>query len=333
MFSRSSYSANSPDRLQETEKGCKRFSVVFNFLPKPYFLFPSVMPHNLVPYIELLLSQHTGEAVRIKKTQPVSGGCVSNALAVHTPQGVFFAKYNDAQRYPEMFRLEAKGLQLIAETESVNTPTVICCGESQGVSVILLEFIRSSAQGKFFWENFGKALARMHRNTATHFGLSYDNYIGSLHQSNNQQNNWISFFIHERLEKQVQLALKKSLLNTAHARQFEQLCKRLPQLLPAEQPALLHGDLWSGNFLTGADGEAVLIDPAVYYGHREAELAFTRLFGGFDIRFYKAYQAEFPLQPGFENRKDIYNLYPVLVHVNLFGASYVQSVEGILKKY
>lgn len=263
----------------------------------------------------------------------MGGGCINHAQRLETNAGMFFVKTNNAARYPGMFEAEARGLRLLHSAGAIRVPQVIACGEADGQSYIILEFIRISQRSKRFWENFGAALARLHRHSAPSFGLDHDNYIGSLRQSNKWHGDWHSFFISERLQPQVRQAVEEGLLSHGQSRQFETLCGRLENFFPDEPPALLHGDLWSGNFMTGDDGEACLIDPAVYYGHREAELAFTRLFGGFDDRLYRAYSELFPLTSGFEDRADVYNLYPLLVHVNLFGEGYVHSVANILKRF
>ncbi|HZI24010.1 MAG TPA: fructosamine kinase family protein, partial [Chryseolinea sp.] len=151
-----------------------------------------------------------------------------------------------------------------------------------------------------------------------------------LPQFNNQNTSWVNFFIEQRLQVQVNLAIENGVAKADWEKKFAALYNKLPGLIPVEAPSLLHGDLWSGNLITDEKGEPCLIDPAVYYGNREADMAMTKLFGGFSGRFYAAYQEAFPLSPGHEQRVDLYNLYPLMVHVNLFGGSYVHSVESIL---
>ena len=180
----------------------------------------------------------------------------------------------------------------------------------------------------------GQRLASLHRCSSEFFGLDDDNYIGSLRQYNHPNSNWINFFIEQRLEVQVKLAINKwRCCPHGGQKKFESLYAKLPSLIASEKPSLVHGDLWSGNLITDDKGEPCLIDPAVYFGNREADLAMTRLFGGFNDEFYSAYEESFPLPQGSEKRIDLYNLYPLLVHVNLFGGSYVHSVEGILRAF
>lgn len=180
-----------------------------------------------------------------------------------------------------------------------------------------------------FWKTLGEQLAQLHHHSHKSFGLDHNNYIGSLVQLNEPLSSWIEFFIHRRLEPQLRL------LNPPPRviKQFEQLYAKLPQLMPDEKPALLHGDLWSGNLITNAHGLPCLIDPAVYFGHREAELALTRLFGGFPNDFYEAYTDTSPLPSGFEDRVDLYNLYPLLVHANLFGGGYTDQALSIVARF
>ncbi|NJO03232.1 MAG: fructosamine kinase family protein, partial [Bacteroidia bacterium] len=195
------------------------------------------------------------------------------------------------------------------------------------------EFIHSSTPHPSFWEHFGQSLAALHRHRHHQYGLHFDNYIGSLPQHNAYLEDGLQFFIERRLKAQAGLALYENKISPQLYERINQLAEKLGDLLPPEPPALLHGDLWSGNFMVNHQGQATIIDPATYFGNREAEIAFTQLFGGFDQRFYQAYQAENPLTPGFDERKDIYNLYPLLVHVNLFGSGYLSGVERTLSKY
>jgi fructosamine-3-kinase len=157
--------------------------------------------------------------------------------------------------------------------------------------------------------------------------------MGALEQFNHQHTDGVTFFIQQRLMPQVKLALERKKIAAVHVHQFERLYIQLPQILPAEPPSLIHGDLWSGNVIEGPDGDACLIDPAVAYSHREADLAMTMLFGRFDDKFYDAYHSAFPLTQGWQERMDLWNLYPLLVHVNLFGDSYLTETVQILRKY
>jgi fructosamine-3-kinase len=253
-------------------------------------------------------------------------------VVVDTYRGNFFLKWHSTIP-PDMFAKEAMGLQLLAKPNIIKIPEVIGHGTMGGRHFLVLEYIRKACQANRFWENFGRALADLHRQSNDYFGLNHDNYIGKLPQSNAPTDKWIDFFIHQRLEAQLLLAIENNLVTTDFIKMYRKFYDSLQQLLPIETPSLLHGDLWSGNFMIGADGEACLIDPAVYYGHREIELAFTTMFGGFDTAFYSAYQSSWPLEPAWRERFEIYNIYPSMVHANLFGASYLYEVMAVLRRY
>jgi len=203
---------------------------------------------------------------------------------------------------------------------------------------LVLEYITPLALGResgseIFWHTFGAQLARMHKHSSKTFGLDHNNYIGSLPQSNNHHSAWSDFFILGRLEPQIKLALDAKRIGSEMVKLFNRLFQRIENIFPPEPPALLHGDLWSGNYMRGKAGEPVLIDPAVYFGHREMDLAMTKLFGGFENEFYQSYQEEFPMEKDWQQRADICNLYPLLVHVNLFGGSYASQISIILSRF
>ncbi len=269
----------------------------------------------------------------VDSTSPVSGGCINTCLRLETNSGTFFLKYNHADAYAGMMAAEAYGLELLRNTKTIGIPKVVAQNESGGVDFLVLEWIEPADEVPDYWQQFGRDMAALHRNNSRYFGLDKDNYIGSLAQSNTLMEDGIDFFISQRLQPQLQRAIDKKQLPLAAITQFEALYTKLPSLLPLEPPALLHGDLWSGNYLTGPDGKAWLVDPSVHYGFREAEIAYTQLFGGFNINFYNAYNDVFPLLEGFHDRNEIYNLYPLLVHVNLFGGNYAKQVMSILEEY
>lgn len=261
------------------------------------------------------------------------GGCINHGGLLKTSCGNFFLKWNDSKKFPAMFEAEAKGLDLLREPAVIDVPEVIIVGEAGSFQFLLLEFIDEKLRSDLYWEHLGEQLAALHKITANKFGLDHDNYIGSLKQFNKPETQWITFFVEQRLEIQLKQAMDNKKINSDIVDQFESVFKILPSLLPEEQPGLLHGDLWSGNLITNQKGEPCLIDPAVCYGNREAEIAFTQLFGGFTNTFYESYNNTFPLTPGFAGRIDIYNLYPLLVHVNLFGGGYVSQVVSILRQF
>ncbi|MDH5610746.1 MAG: fructosamine kinase family protein, partial [Cyclobacteriaceae bacterium] len=221
----------------------------------------------------------------------------------------------------------------ILDKSPLSTPMVIGSGSENDVAYLLLEWIEPYERSKTYWENFGQYLALQHRITSSHYGLDHPNHIGRLSQINDRTEDWVQFFIDCRLAPQLQLAYQNQLIDTQFLSKFRRLYPQLPHLIFADTPSLLHGDLWSGNCMAGGGGKPYIFDPAVYFGHREMELAFTLLFGGFDPLFYQSYAAEWPLENGFDERAEIYHLYPLLVHANLFGASYLSGIYQILKKY
>lgn len=269
----------------------------------------------------------------VLQTSQVSGGCINTCLKLDTDRGPFFVKYNKATTYPGMMSAEASGLELLRATKTIGIPKVLAQQTEGNFDFLLLQWIDASIEKANYWELFGTAIAALHRNTSPFFGLKHNNYIGSLPQNNTPSTNGVNFFVNNRLRPQVTLAIDNKQLPTSIIPAFETLYNKLPEILPNEPSSLLHGDLWEGNFLTGPDGKAWLVDPSVQYGYREAELAFTKLFAGFDYRFYNAYQSSFPLSSGFNERANIYNLYPLLVHVNLFGGSYANQVIASLNQF
>lgn len=291
------------------------------------------MPKNVARSIIDHLSQKQDEDVVLKKSSAISGGCINEASMIHTSIGLFFVKWNSASLYPGMFEAEAKGLQLLRRTGYVYVPEVIATGEANNTSWLLLELIRPGKQINGFYTDFGKSLAKMHKKSSDYFGLSYDNYIGSLPQSNQKRENWIDFFIEERLEKQIKMAFSNGKIGQDTINRFNNLYKYLHDFFPEEPPALLHGDLWSGNYMLSEEGKACIIDPAVYYGHRLMDIGMSKLFGGFTNEFYSSYFEEYPIGINWENSIDIANLYPLMVHVNLFGGGYKGSVDNVLRKF
>ena len=232
-----------------------------------------------------------------------------------------------------MFEKETAGLRILASANAVGVPEVVSWGQKDDTAFLILQFIESTSKRPDFWERFAEELAILHHNKADYFGLDHNNYIGSLQQSNRKCDNWPDFFREERLERQVKVARDDGKIETDIVRAFNRFYVKLPELFPDEPPALVHGDLWSGNFMVSEEGKPVIIDPAVYYGHREMDLGMSQLFGGFPPQFYEAYHRFYPLEKGWQQRMDYCNLYPLMVHVNLFGGGYAESVQTILRKF
>lgn len=272
---------------------------------------------------------------RIADIRSVSGGSINRAAKLSLSDGRdYFLKWNTTAD-PDMFVKEEKGLNLLASADTgLRIPEVLGTGTTaEGTGFFIQEFVREGKSQPGSPEQFGRALAALHQHREEQFGLDHDNYIGRLPQSNRRHDHWVDFFIEERIEPQLRMAADAGKLDSAAVTRFTSLYQQLPDIFPGEPPGLLHGDLWGGNYFYDRAGRATLYDPAVYYGHREIELAFTHLFGGFSTTFYESYEETYPLEPGFPGRKNIYNLYPLLVHTNLFGGSYARRVEAIVKRF
>lgn len=269
----------------------------------------------------------------LKDFTPTSGGCINNGGRLTTSRGIFFIKWNHAKRYPGMFMAEAKGLELLASADVIRVPKVVGVSENQDYQFILLEFISSQKHSAHYWELLARQLAKLHMKSGEYFGLDHNNYMGSLPQYNDVKKSWVDFFITQRLNVQLKIAIDSQAIDEFVLKKFEKLYQKISSILTDENPSLIHGDLWGGNLLTDENGNPCLIDPAVYFGNREVDLAMTQLFGGFANEFYEVYQEVYPLPKGAQERFDIYNLYPLLVHVNLFGQGYLNQVLNILNSF
>jgi protein-ribulosamine 3-kinase len=292
-----------------------------------------ILPKIVEIEISKILTSKFDEEVRIFSFLPLSGGDINSAAKIESSHGNFFLKWNDFDRFPLMFQKEAKGLNLLREAKCIRIPEVIKAADAGDFSFLMLEFIETGSANDESFKNLGEGLARLHSNSQNYFGLDHDNYIGSLAQSNKKHEDWISFFAEERIAPQLRLAFDSNLIDKGVLNASERLFKVLSEIFPDEASALLHGDLWSGNYLMDDQANPCLIDPAIYNGHREMDIAMTKLFGGFSTQFYEAYNATFSLEKDWEKRVEICNLYPLLVHVNLFGSSYVQQVKSILHRF
>lgn len=287
--------------------------------------------------VEALLGERTGQPVHLTRMASVGGGCVSPAARVETDAGdVAFLKWYErnapSQAVPSaasLFAAEAAALQALADTGAVRVPRVLAVSESHVFSWLLLEWLEPGRASPDTWRDLGHGLARLHGTAAERYGWPTDNYIADLPQANGWLDVWSAFWRERRLRPQLRRAIDAGHLAAAsERRRFERLLDRLGDLLaPAasDGASLLHGDLWAGNVHILADAAPAVIDPSSYYGHREVDLAMSELFGGFDEGFYRAYQDAWPLAPEYRTvRRPVYQLYYLLVHVNLFGNGYVQ---------
>ena len=287
--------------------------------------------------LPLPLYQHINslKGITIVHDRPISGGDINRAALLTCKDGrQLFIKYNKGKYATDMLRTELLGLTLLGASKVIGVPKTLGHDEApESWAYLLMEYVVSGHKSRVFWADFGRSLATMHGSTSERFGFGHDNYIGALPQSNTRHDSWADFYAEERLMPQMKLAIQQDVFGSKEAKQMENLCKNLREACPNEAPALIHGDLWSGNFLCNEESRVVLIDPAACYAHREMDMAMTRLFGGFEPLFYSSYEEAYPLEPGFERRMDLYQLYYLLVHLNLFGGDYAHQVKQILKRF
>lgn len=269
----------------------------------------------------------------IKSFRSVHGGDINHAYCLQAPKKKFFLKVNNHSRFPQMFEKEKEGLNALQNFFSGSVPAVIHTGIAADNQFILMDWIEKGKPAQTFWGNFGAALATMHQIPQEHFGWHNDNYIGSLAQKNTISDVWHAFYAEMRIMPLIEALFNQKSINTNDVKSAESFCKELKNIFPLEAPSFLHGDLWSGNFMVAIDGNAAIYDPAVYYGHREMDIAMTKLFGGFQNEFYNAYSNAYPLEPGWEKRLPYAQLYPLLVHALLFGGHYVQSVRAVINQF
>jgi fructosamine-3-kinase len=268
---------------------------------------------------------------RVDSARAVGGGDINDAYEVRLRSGRrLFVKTND--RAPAgLFEAEARGLDWLREAGALRIPEVVAFGEDP--AFLALELIEPGRRRADFDERLGRGLSALHRFGAPSFGLDHDNFIGRLHQPNRPCESWPSFYRERRLRPQLEQAVNKGHFGPATRRDFDKLLERLEEKVgPPGPPSRLHGDLWGGNLHQDEAGQPCLIDPAVYGGHREMDLAMMRLFGGFSTRVFAAYEEAWPLPPGHRERVPLYQLYPLLVHVNHFGSGYVSQVQRALSQ-
>jgi fructosamine-3-kinase len=271
--------------------------------------------------------------LKVQSSERVHGGDINDAYCLLTTGEKYFLKVNDRNKYPGMFEKEAKGLDLLRKNSSFAIPGVINHGIADGKQYLVLEWFDKGPPQKDMWEKFGEGLASMHQQSKEYFGLDDDNYIGSLQQHNDQHGHWSSFYAECRIKPLVKRLVEEGAISLKDMATADKLCNNLKNIFPREPPSLLHGDLWAGNYLVHSSGYAAIYDPAVYFGHREMDIAMTRLFGGFDQRFYKAYNERYPLEKDWEKRLPLAQLYPILVHAVLFGGHYCIRAMDIVKRF
>ncbi len=271
----------------------------------------------------------------ILSRKSVSGGDINQAELLELTGGEYIFLKRNSARLQGLFREEAEGLTALGSAGGLRVPEVLGVHQDGSEQILILEYIPGGSKDASFWDSFAEGLAAIHRKSQSKgFGFNEDNHIGATVQPNGWNGSWLDFFAQKRIGFQLDLARKNGSADGVLLKAGEQFIRRIGKILPEpDASSLLHGDLWGGNYMVDDTGMPVLIDPAVYYGHREADLAMTELFGGFSPRLIAAYNEIWPMEPGFSERKDAYNLYHLLNHLNMFGGSYYSSVLSILRHY
>lgn len=281
----------------------------------------------------LKIQEHCSFNSPCNSVQRLSGGDINDVFVVEFADFKYVVKRNVVNRFPQMMEKEYRALMTLHATRTIRYPQPISHFIFSSHQYLVMEYISSGLNSQKGQELLGKGLAQQHKETNDQFGWQEDNYIGSLPQPNNQSSSWSEFYAGQRLLFQTKLAYDHKHVDQQFVRQMESFCKHLTGLFPEEKPALLHGDLWGGNYFITKEGRPLLYDPAVYYGHREIDIAMTKLFGGFSNAFYESYMESFPLEKGWVERLKYSQLYPNLVHLNLFGGSYLSAIYSVIKRF
>ena len=278
------------------------------------------------------IEQASGQNFNLLKVNAMHGGDINQVYYLQGTEKNYFVKENRADLL-EMFAAEALGLQDLAKTETLRIPGPVVYGVSGQNAYLVMEYVELKPAKQATQRQLGRQLAEMHQIRQDYFGWHQDNYIGSNPQSNSRNSNWVSFWQEQRLTAQLKLAFDNGFTGKIQS-QGVKLSQLIPEFFSNYQPqaSLLHGDLWSGNAAADTAGQAIIYDPACYYGDREADIAMTELFGGFGADFYAAYNQAWPLDSGYKTRKTLYNLYHILNHLNLFGSGYLHQAEAMTQQ-
>lgn len=285
------------------------------------------MIENILPAISEKLSDE------IISKKPLSGGSISSAYLLKSEKESYFLKINSDQDALKMFHAEQNGLRAISETATIAVPNVQIVDKFEDKAIILMDYVESKLPDPEDYKRLGASLAQLHSVKQKSFGFNSDNFIGSLYQSNKQHSSWSEFFWNERISPQLNIAIDNGLLNKNEIPSEDEFIDLFDQYLKEVTPTLIHGDFWGGNYIISTDGTPYLIDPAVYYGHSMVDIAMSKLFGSFGSEFYDSYHQLIPKSDYYQQEIDIYQLYFLLVHLNLFGSGYYSSVSNILNKY
>ena len=281
-------------------------------------------------HVEKAISDYTGNHYKISSQQEINGGCINSAYRISDGATDWFVKTNKSSLV-DMFASEADSLNEMAESNTIKVPRALCYDRVERHSYLVMEYL--PLNGSADMEKFAHQLADMHRITSPTFGWHRDNVIGATTQINNKKNDWIDFWREQRLGFQLELAQKNG-CGRELVKQGERLIDCLEEFFGDYQPqaSMLHGDLWSGNYAALQNTTPVIFDPAFYYGDRETDIAMTTLFGGFSQQFYQAYNDAWPLDSGYQQRKELYNVYHIINHFNLFGGGYEMQAVSMLHR-
>lgn len=263
----------------------------------------------------------------------VSGGDINKAFKLTTSGNEYFAKTNDIEFAYEMFKTEANALNFLSKIPGIKVPLVKQIKKHKNSCILVMEWIKTGNKGPSFSFDFAKMLYNLHKIEKDAFGFDFDNFLGSLHQKNTWQTNWLDFFYQFRINVQLKLAIDNKSIESDYLTKADKMFKNISLEFPKIIPSLLHGDLWSGNYMTNNFGKPVLIDPAIYFGHREMDIAMMKLFGGCNNEIFSFYDELLPLEFQWKERLQFYQLYYILAHVNLFGGPYVNSAKSIIDRY
>lgn len=276
------------------------------------------------------ITKATGKPFEITNTRSVGGGCINQGYRVIGSDSQYFVKLNQASRV-EMFQAEFLGLTQMYDTKTIAIPKPIFWGVVENSSYLVLEWLDLGKGNSSSWLEMGRQLAQMHQQgTTDRYGWSMNNTIGSTPQINTWMDNWADFFAEQRIGYQLQLAQRKGGSFADRDRVVAAVRAKLADRQP--EASIVHGDLWSGNADILADGRPTIFDPATYYGDREVDIAMTELFGGFPATFYQGYNERWQLDSGYQRRKNIYNLYHILNHFNLFGGGYASQAQRMIQQ-
>lgn len=285
--------------------------------------------------IEKLLSEKSGEPVEIYSTNSIGGGCINNASKIETSIGSFFVKWN-SNCHPDIFTREAESLSELKTATGVElkVPKVYASKEVNTTpGFLVLEYLIPGYSAFDNDEKLGRGLALIHRYSNKNFGFYTNNYCGATLQDNSWKSNWAEFFTNNRLYFLLDLIQKERPLPASEIKIYEKLLEKIPELVPDNsEPVLIHGDLWSGNYMICKTGPA-LIDPCAYYADREMEFAIMNMFGGFSQRFYAAYNEVNPLLPDWRQRNSLYQIYHILNHYYLFGGGYQSQAIRVARSF